>query len=149
MKAQDIVLQNLKRVLQASDLTFTSFAVFCKEHGIAVDKSMFSRLNNGSSLKFDKIEPIIEGVRLLPGYENYSFSDLMAEPTAAKQAPVFSFEQLSQAFAKMYVDLDELGWVKLNTDLQMSTLTDLAILAVKNSGATVVKQDETNTKLTG
>lgn len=152
MNAQEIVLQNLKNVLKDSGFTLTSFATFCKENGLAVDKSMFSRLNNGSSLKFDKIDPIIAGIQLLPGYESFSFRDLIADPKNygdkselhAKLSPektFFNFQDLESSFAKMFVDLDQLGWVKVNTELQMKTLTDFAILAVKNSGAQVVKDE--------
>lgn len=151
MNTQDIVAKNLADILKKLDIAPTAFSDLCKQNGIQIDKSMLSRFKNGASLRLDKLDEIVRGLRLLDGFGDLNAVDLLTDNllnTEKKiQAPVLQHEKLEQMFAKLFVDLSQLRWAQLNTDVSMQTLVDFSVYSMKNAGFEVVKNEsELNSK---
>lgn len=147
MNTQDIVAKNLADILKKLDMAPTAFSGLCKQNGIQIDKSMLSRFNNGASIKLEKLDELVRGLRLLDGFSNLQAVDLLTENllnTEKKtQIVVLQHEKLEKMFSKLFVDLAQLRWANLNTDVSMQTLVDFSVYSMKNAGFEVVK-DETD-----
>ncbi|KKL00268.1 hypothetical protein EIK76_00295 [Rheinheimera mesophila] len=148
MNTQDIVARNLASILKKLDISPNAFSSMCKQNGIQIDKSMLSRFNKGSSIKLEKLDELVRGLRLLKGFEELRAVDLLAEDVLNKgeenHTVVLRHEQLEKMFSKLFVDLAQLSWAKLNTDVSMQTLVDFSVYSMKNAGFEVVKSEPEN-----
>jgi len=145
MNTQSIVAKNLADILDKLDMAPNAFSILCKQNGIQIDKSMLSRFNNGASIKLDKLDELVRGLRLLDGFSGLTAVDLLTENLIRTERTTHTLllphEKIEKMFAKLFVDLSELRWAKLNTDVSMQTLVDFSIYSMKNSGFEVVKDD--------
>lgn len=151
MNTQGIVAKNLADILEKLELAPTAFSTLCKQNGIQIDKSMLSRFNNGASIKLEKLDELVRGLRLLEGFGNIEAVDLLTENflNAEKntQTVELRYEQLEKMFSKLFVDLSELRWANLNTEVTMQTLVDFSVYSMKKAGFEVVEdKPETNAK---
>jgi hypothetical protein len=85
------------------------------------------------------MDDICAGVRLLPGFEWVTVSDLLSDDFGEEKV-VISYEQLGKFISSLMADLDELRWVEVNNDIQH--IIDVAALVAKGHGFDVQRKSD-------
>ncbi|CAI3795751.1 hypothetical protein JAMGFMIE_01436 [Rheinheimera sp. MM224] len=96
----------------------------------------------------DKLDEMVKGINLYEEYKSVTAADLLNPDLLAKSGsePKAQIDaaDLKNVMAKYLIDLHELSWCSLKSDMSLETITDFAVLTFKNYGFEVVK---TNLKL--
>ncbi|WP_264346157.1 hypothetical protein [Rheinheimera sp. MM224] len=147
-RVQDVVITNVLQILESVGKNKSNFSEMCKENGIKIDKSIFTRHDNGQVMGMDKLDEMVKGINLYEEYKSVTAADLLNPDLLAKSGsePKAQIDaaDLKNVMAKYLIDLHELSWCSLKSDMSLETITDFAVLTFKNYGFEVVK---TNLKL--
>jgi hypothetical protein len=142
-RVQDVVIANVLQILESVGKNKSNFSEMCKDNGIKIDKSIFTRHDNGQVMGMDKLDEMVRGINLYEDYKSVTAADLLnpnlldksqSEPKAQIDAT-----DLKRVMAKYLIDLHELGWSTLKSEMSIETITDFAVLTFKNYGFEVTK----------
>jgi chromosomal replication initiation ATPase DnaA len=142
-RTQEVVIANVLQILEIVGKNKSNFSEMCKDNGIKIDKSVFTRHDNGQVMGMDKLDELVRGLNLFEKFKSITAADLLnpnllstnlSEPKAQ-----IDISDLKKVIAKYLIDLHELGWSTLKSEMPLETMTDFAVLAFKNSGFDMVK----------
>jgi hypothetical protein len=138
MKSFQIVAENLDKFYQLTGLKSARMCALAKDNGISLSTSTLSRFLNGANTSIETLDSLVSTMRLVPGYEAVTQALLLTpsvfDEKDSHTPAVLSVETLKSHYAKLLIDLHDIGWVKLNQKPGMDTITDFCIHTFKKTG---------------
>lgn len=145
MSPTQILSQNLAKIFEIAGTNASQLSALCHEAGLTASdsslKTTFSRiLNDDANIRMGSLEVIFNGIRRLPGFENFKLSDLFDENFTAPKASITE-EQLEGYIEQLFFDLKDLQFIEIKTEC--ATVHAIALLIAKKHGIDVIKKSET------
>lgn len=145
MSPTQILSQNLAKIFEMAGTNASRMSALCYEAGLTESgsslKTTFSRiLNDDANIRMGSLEVIYNGIKRLPGFENFKVCDLFDENFVAPKASI-SAEQLESYIEQLFFDLKEMQWIDVKTEPAM--INAIALLIAKKHGIDVLKKSDT------
>lgn len=137
MKSYEIIARNIETIYENTGINSARFCKLCKDNGINITQSTLSRLLNGGNTSLETVDAIVAGLNLLDGYEDVGLETIVTYNAFSKDvdlAPALNVDNLSTFYRKLFIELDEIGWLKLDTQVNMQSIIDLSVHTFKKAG---------------
>lgn len=145
MSPTQILSQNLAKIFEMAGTNASRMSALCFEAGLTESgsslKTTFSRiLNDDANIRMGSLEVIYNGIKRLPGFENFKVSDLFDENFVAPKSSI-SAEQLDGYIRELFFDLKDMQMIEIKTDI--TTINAIGLLMAKKHGIDVIKKSDT------
>ena len=136
MKSFEIISENLEKLYELTGLNSSRLCTLCKSAGLSLTTSTLSRLLNGGNTSIETLDSISQGIKLIPGYEWVEQHDLLRQQVFVAEGTnkTLTTENLKSHYNNLFIELHEIGWVRLNKEVNMQSILDFSIHTFKKSG---------------
>lgn len=149
MKSYQIVADNLKKLYERTGLKNARLCSLAEEKGLSLSTSTLSRFLNGGNTTIETLDSLVEAIRMNRGYEWVDHAHLLTPNvfSVSDKATDISADNLSVHYKKLFIELDEIGWAKLNESVSMQSIVDFSIHQFKKSGFEVADSIQKKSEL--
>lgn len=142
MKSYQIVADNLAKLYELTGLKSARLCAIAKDKGLTLSTSTLSRFLNGSNTSVETLDSLAEAISSVAGFSWVTQSHLL-KPNVFDQdekSSSLNVNTLSEHYSKLFIELNEIGWVKLNQKVNMDSIVDFSIHTFKKAGFEVDEQ---------
>lgn len=136
MKSYQIVSTNIEKFYKITGLNSARLCAVAKEKGITLSTSTLSRFLNGGNTTIETLDSLVQVINWVPDFGWLTQSHLLQPGVfeQSKKATVNSAICLNDQFSNLFIELNEIGWIKPNQKINMETIVEFSIHTLKKSG---------------